>query len=158
LVLPPLAPPAAQSQGSAVAAQPTMNPLVPPPVGAPVAQLPPVGSPAGQLPIMVLPPEPAPPVETKPAAVCENGDEPKIPFKWSWGGQFRVEPNSANFPFQPLVITNDEHTETFVQQRMRLWATINPNDNVEGYIQMQIGGVLWGQNVDFPKTFDGPKF
>jgi hypothetical protein len=98
------------------------------------------------------------PADPKSAPACEGTEEAKPPFKWSWGGQYRIEPNSANFPFQPLVITNHEQTETFVSQRMRLWATVNPNENVEGYIQVQIGGVLWGQNVDFPKTFDGPKF
>jgi len=77
---------------------------------------------------------------------------------WFNVGCDRIEPNSANFPFQPVVLFPHEHVESFVQQRMRLWATVNPTENVEGYIQVQIGGILWGQNVDFPKTFDGPKF
>jgi hypothetical protein len=102
-------------------------------------------------------PQTTPPADTAagPGSGCE---EPKTPIKYSWGGQYRIEPNSANFPFQPPFITDHEHVETFVSQRMRVWATVNPNEHVEGYIQMQIGGVLWGQNVDFPKTFDGPKF
>jgi hypothetical protein len=81
-----------------------------------------------------------------------------MPFKWSWGGQYRIEPDASNFDFHPLFITNMQHTQEFVSQRMRLWATVNPDEHIEGYIQVQIGGILWGQNVDFPKTFAGPKF
>jgi hypothetical protein len=84
--------------------------------------------------------------------------EVKFPFKWSWGGQYRIEPNADNFPFHPVALTPDDHTNRFVSQRLRVWATVNPNDHVEGYIQMQIGGVLWGTNADFNKTFPGPRF
>jgi hypothetical protein len=86
------------------------------------------------------------------------GPEATMPFKWSWGGQYRIEPDASNFNFHPLFIPNDAQTESFVNQRMRLWATVNPDEHIEGYIQFQIGGVLWGQNLDLPKTFDGPKF
>jgi hypothetical protein len=41
---------------------------------------------------------------------------------------------------------------------MRLWLTVNPGETVEGYIQVQIGGIFWGKNFDFPKTFVGPNF
>jgi hypothetical protein len=86
------------------------------------------------------------------------GEEPKPPVKWSWGGQYRIEPDSSNFDFHPLFIGDTQHTQSFVSQRMRVWAMVNPTDNIEGYLQMQIGGVLWGQNLDFQKTFNGPKF
>ena len=39
---------------------------------------------------------------------------------------------------------------------MRVWATVNPNDHVEGYMQLQVGRFLWGDNTEFPKTFAGP--
>lgn len=133
-----------------------VRPTSPAPVGA-LTTLPPP-PPSTALPPVLPPPDASVPGDGKPPVVCEPAPDEKVPFKWTWGGQYRIEPNSANFPFQPLVITNDQHTESFVNQRMRLWATVNPNENVEGYIQMQIGGFLWGQNVDFPKTFDGPKF
>jgi hypothetical protein len=84
--------------------------------------------------------------------------ESKLPFKYTWGGQFRVEPNISNFPFQPVVLTPEDHTQRIVVERLRLWATINPTDNVEGYIQAQFGGIQWGSNFDFNKTFNGPRF
>jgi hypothetical protein len=107
-------------------------------------------------------PEPVP-VETIPLPVqgenaCPPAGEEKPTYKYSWGGQYRILPNSSNFNFQPLFIDHDQEKQTFVSQRMRVWATVNANDHVEGYIQMQIGGILWGNNVDFPKSFVGPKF
>jgi hypothetical protein len=141
-----------------------VRPTSPAPVGAPI--------PPPALAGVPTPPPPPPPAATPPSAVISQdasvpaavnpvitSDPPpndKLPFKWTWGGQYRIDPNSANFPFQPLVITNDQHTESFVQQRMRLWATVNPNEHVEGYIQVQLGGTLWGQNADFGKTFNAP--
>jgi hypothetical protein len=116
--------------------------------------------------ILQLAPPPAPATVTPPGqsadptptVPCDASNEAKAPLKWSWGGQYRIEPNASNFDFQPRFISNTQHTESFVSQRMRVWATVNPDEHIEGYIQMQIGGVLWGQNVDFQKTFDGPKF
>jgi hypothetical protein len=99
-----------------------------------------------------------PPPGEAPALPVGPGDGDKKPVKWSWGGQYRIEPDASNFNFHPLFITDDPQTQSFVNQRMRLWATVNPDEHIEGYIQMQIGGVLWGQNLDLPKTFDGPKF
>mgnify|MGYP002136879853 CR=1 FL=1 len=32
------------------------------------------------------------------------------------------------------------------------------SEHVEGYVQMQIGGFLWGQNFEFAKSFVGPRF
>jgi hypothetical protein len=110
------------------------------------------------------PTQPPPPAaEVKPDCPSSEPAPPplvdvKFPFKWSWGGQYRVEPNASNFPFQPVVLTPEDHTQRFVVQRMRMWATVNPNDNVEGYAQVQFGGILWGTNVDFSKTFNGPRF
>src|SRR5262245_1656446 len=74
------------------------------------------------------------------------------------GGQYRVLPNFSNFFFQSPTISNDQPSEDFASQRLRLWLTVMPNENVEGYVQMQIGGIPWGQNFEFPKTFNGPIF
>ncbi len=78
------------------------------------------------------------------------------PLKMTWGGQYRVLPNSSNFPFQPATISPSQPDQWFVNRAMRLWATVNPNDHVEGYIQFQVGGFNLGDNTEFPKTFVGP--
>jgi hypothetical protein len=96
---------------------------------------------------------PTPPATDKPELQTV-----KFPFKWSWGGQARIEPDISNFPFHPLVLTPDDHTQRIVVERLRFWVTVNPNDNVEAYVQVQIGGIQWGSNVDFSKTFPGPRF
>jgi hypothetical protein len=103
-------------------------------------------------------PNAPPPPPSDPSACPATPAEDKSNYKYSWGGQYRILPNSSNFTFQPLFITNDQHTQTFVNQRMRVWATVEPNEHVEGYIQMQIGGINWGTNVDFPKRFAGFQF
>ncbi len=118
-----------------------------------------------------MPPQPADPTVTPnvggipsinpppgEAPTMPVGPEATMPFKWSWGGQYRIEPDASNFNFHPLFISDDPRVQSFVNQRMRLWATVNPDEHIEGYIQMQIGGFLWGQNLDLPKTFNGPKF
>lgn len=69
------------------------------------------------------------------------------------GGQFRTEPNSANFNFHPITISDDQQAHSAVLSRMRLWLTVEPNPNVEGYIQIEMGHILWGSNFDFPKTY-----
>lgn len=84
--------------------------------------------------------------------------EEKKKLDFTIGGQNRMEPNASNFFFQPLVLTDEPPSEKFVNQRMRLWLTVNPGEMLEGYVQMQIGGISWGKNVDFPKTFIGPNF
>jgi hypothetical protein len=79
-------------------------------------------------------------------------------YRFQIGGQYRVEPNFSNFQFQPVTLPADPESFNFAAQRMRLWLTFQPNENVEGYIQMQVGGFLWGNNYEFPKTFGGPLF
>jgi hypothetical protein len=77
-------------------------------------------------------------------------------LRFQIGGQYRVEPNFSNFFFQPVTLGNDPPSENFAAQRLRVWLTAMPNDHIEGYVQMQVGGFLWGQNFEFPKTFKGP--
>jgi len=92
----------------------------------------------------------------------ENGGpcdpEAAAPFDWTkfrLGGQFRIEANTNNFGYHPAVITDDQHNQSFVNQRYRLWLTYTPTEHVEGYIQMQVGGINWGNNFDFDHNFNG---
>jgi hypothetical protein len=94
-----------------------------------------------------------PPDAAKPAL-----QDVKFPFKWSWGGQARVEPDISNFPFHPLVLTPEDHTQRVIVERLRFWVAVNPNEHVEAYTQVQFGGIQWGSNADFSKTFPGPRF
>jgi hypothetical protein len=87
-----------------------------------------------------------------------NLNEP-APFDWSkfrLGGQYRIEPNASNFSFHPTTVGDAQPTEGYVLQRFRLWLTYDPTDNVQGYIQMQIGQLPWGTGFDFSKTFQAP--
>jgi hypothetical protein len=79
-------------------------------------------------------------------------------LRFRLGGQYRILPNFSDFLFQSPTISDNQPSENFAAQRLRLWLTVMPNDNVEGYVQMQIGGFTWGQNYEFPKTFNGPSF
>ena len=87
---------------------------------------------------------------------CADAAPPPAPFEWSkfrLGGQYRIEGNADNFNFHHAVITDSQKDQFFVNQRLRLWLTYNPTDNVEGYIQMQVGGINWGTDFDFNKNF-----
>jgi hypothetical protein len=66
--------------------------------------------------------------------------------------------NAANFDFHDPVITDDQRSQSFFNQRFRPWLTVQTNEHVEGYVQMEIGHILWGENFDFPKTYVGPRF
>jgi hypothetical protein len=103
------------------------------------------------------------------ASPCANGDEPvpDIPntfqqgnYRFRFSGQYRVLPNVSNFDFQPETIGNgsEQRAETFAQQRLRLGLDVFTSEHVSAYIQLQIGGFVWGQNYEFPKTFVGPTF
>lgn len=74
------------------------------------------------------------------------------------GGQYRMMFNGANFNFHDQVITDDQRSQSFFNQRFRPWLTVQTNEHVEGYLQMEIGHILWGENFDFPKTYVGPRF
>lgn len=122
----------------------------------PDAQAAPAAPVAPALPAAPVPPPPdAAPADVTAPPETENwfhqGD-----LRFRIGGQYRVLPNFSDFDFQPKTIGNDHESENFANQRLRLWLTVAPNENVEGYIQVQIGGFLWGDNYEFPKTFAGP--
>jgi hypothetical protein len=121
------------------------------PVPANPTPAPPAGPPAPAPGIAA--PAPGAPVD---CSACTEEAPPPSPFDWSkfkLGGQFRIEADGANFTYHSPVITDRQDDQFVVIQRYRLWLTYNPNDHVEGYIQMQIGGVAWGTNFDFNKNF-----
>lgn len=79
-------------------------------------------------------------------------------YRFQIGGQYRIEPNFSNFPFEPQTLGTNPSSENFAAQRMRLWVTVETDEHVEGYIQLQVGGFGWGDNYEFPKTFAAPLF
>ena len=74
------------------------------------------------------------------------------------GGQYRVMYNASNFDYHSVTLDNNQQSQTFFNQRFRTWLEINPNDNVQGYLQVEMGHVGWGSNFDFPKTYNGPRW
>jgi hypothetical protein len=129
----------AVSPGAVPGAQPLPSPPAPPP-GARDAD------PSVQFPSTVQPP---------PAA---TGQPLANPFDWNQfrlGGQFRIVGDANNFPFHAPTLPRSQAERAFVNQRYRLWLTYSPSENVEGYVQMQVGGINWGSNFDFNKNFIG---
>ncbi len=119
--------------------------------------------PSQPAPLPPVPPDtPKPPEVTIPQPWC-TGDcaaPPPAPSPFDWtkfrlGGQYRVEADGSNFTYHQTTITNNEDNGFFVNQRFRLWLTYNPTDNVEGYIQMQVGGINWGTDFDYVKNYVG---
>lgn len=87
-----------------------------------------------------------------------TGQPLSAPFDWNQfrlGGQFRINGNANNFPFHPAALLENQPHRAFVNQRYRLWLTYSPTEQVEGYVQMQVGGINWGTNYDFNKNFGG---
>lgn len=151
-----------------VAAQP-VQPTQPP--GVTPTQPPPGGQPApAQLPGLPPSGSPSPPAADadpsvqfpssfrQPPPASSTGQPLSAPFDWNQfrlGGQFRIEGDSNNFPFHPVSLAPSQQERAFVNQRYRLWLTYAPNENVEGYIQAQMGGINWGSGYDFNKNFPG---
>ena len=127
------------------------------------AQSPAPAQPASALPELVAPQLPATPAT--PANALPELVSPLVPaapaslpavFDWSkfhLGGQYRIEPNASNLSFHSPTISDNQATQYLVLQRMRLWLTYNPTENVEGYLQMQVGQLPWGTGYDFSKVF-----
>jgi hypothetical protein len=72
------------------------------------------------------------------------------------GGQYRMMFNAANYDYHPQSIGDNQPSQAFINERLRLWLTVQTSDNVEAYVQTQMGSVLWGTNYDLPKTFTAP--
>ncbi len=73
------------------------------------------------------------------------------------GGQYRMMGSYANFDWHQAAI-GDEETRHFYNQRLRLWSDVTPTERVRGHVQVEIGHIVWGQNLEFTKTYAGPKF
>ncbi len=74
------------------------------------------------------------------------------------GGQYRLMFNASNFDFHPPFLTDEQPSQTFFNQRFRTWLTVTPNENVEGYLQVQMGHNLWGDHFEFVKANVAPIF
>jgi hypothetical protein len=74
------------------------------------------------------------------------------------GGQYRVMFNGSNFDWHASSISGDQGTQRFFNQRFRTWLSISPNDQIEVYMQVEVGHITWGENFEWPKTFNGPRF
>jgi len=72
------------------------------------------------------------------------------------GGQYRIMFNAADYSYHPVSISDAQPQQGFVNERLRTWLTVQTSDNVEAYVQAQMGSVLWGTNYDLPKTFTAP--
>lgn len=78
--------------------------------------------------------------------------------EYSLGGQYRLMFNGANFDFHEAVISDHQPSQTFFNQRLRTWLTVQTSEHVEAYIQVEVGHIAWGENFEFPKTYVGPRF
>lgn len=74
------------------------------------------------------------------------------------GGQYRLMFNGANYGYHATSVSDDPPSQTFLNQRLRTWLTVQTSENVEAYVQAQMGHIAWGENYDFPKTFVGPRW
>ena len=72
------------------------------------------------------------------------------------GGQYRVMFNASNFDFHPATLNDAQEDGTFFNQRFRTWLEIHTNELVSGYLQVEMGHILWGDAPEFPKTYPGP--
>ncbi|MHC4404946.1 MAG: hypothetical protein ACYTG0_35310 [Planctomycetota bacterium] len=64
--------------------------------------------------------------------------------------------NSANFDFHSPTLDDSQESQTFFNQRFRTWLSVSPTENVKGYLQVEMGHILWNENLDFPHTYRGP--
>lgn len=97
--------------------------------------------------------EPTNPLETSPEPAQKTQQPPVV-----IGGQYRVMFNAANFGFHPAIISDTQKSQTFFNQRFRTWLTVIPNENVEGYLQVQMGHNMWGEQFEFVKANVAPLF
>jgi hypothetical protein len=93
-----------------------------------------------------------------PGEVFEQGvARPQAPLV-TIGGQYRLMFNASNFDFHPPFLTDEQPSQTFFNQRFRTWLTVTPNENVQGYLQVQMGHNLWGDHFEFVKANVAPFF
>ncbi|WP_460167216.1 hypothetical protein [Thermostilla marina] len=92
----------------------------------------------------------------KPIVVCPEVEGNVAPV--IIGGQYRLMFNASNYDWHSEELSDDQRSQTFFNQRFRTWLTVRPNDQVEGYLQVEMGHIAWGENYDYPKTYVGPRF
>jgi hypothetical protein len=131
-------------RAAAPAAAPGPQPLAPAPPRLPASDAPPC--PSADPSILT------PPGIVLPFAGSPDGCFPRVIL----GGQYRVMSSGANYNYHPESIGPTGQSQAFVNERLRTWLTVEPNENVEAYVQAQMGNVLWGTNYDLPKTFTAP--
>jgi hypothetical protein len=70
------------------------------------------------------------------------------------GGQYRVMTNLSNFEWHQLAVTDDEKTNSYVNQRFRINLNSVFDDNAKAHVQLEFGHNIWGDGVG-PKTIQG---
>ncbi len=80
------------------------------------------------------------------------GPRSLVGFHWDFGGQWRVMANASNFGFHDSTI-GEEKGSGFLNERLRTWLSVSPEEGIEGYIQVEIGHVTFGEDFEFPKTY-----
>ncbi|MFN3484617.1 MAG: hypothetical protein ACK44W_03935, partial [Planctomycetota bacterium] len=79
------------------------------------------------------------------------------PLSFTIGGQYRIVADASNFGWHPPTVTEDQDTSGFVNQRFRTWFSVAPSEGVLGYLQMELGHITWGENLEWTKTVRGPR-
>lgn len=90
------------------------------------------------------------PVIAKPALLEKEG------IKFDLGGQYRIMANYSNFPWHAESISDNEAKSSFFNQRFRPWLNVIVNENVSGYLELEIGNIIWGDNYEWTKIYMGP--
>ena len=77
-------------------------------------------------------------------------------YALSLGGQYRVMGDASNFGFHQDAITAERPDGSFVNQRLRTWLNLHDREKRDHgvYLQLEIGHVAWGDDFDFPKTYE----
>ncbi len=69
------------------------------------------------------------------------------------GGQYRVMANNSNFGWHAATISDTQATDSFFNDRFRTWFEVKTLDGATGYLEIEAGHILWGQQgSEFPKA------
>ena len=55
--------------------------------------------------------------------------------------------NAADYDYHPQSITDNPQSQAFINERLRTWMTVQTSENVEAYVQAQIGHVACGARI-----------
>ena len=72
------------------------------------------------------------------------------------GGQYRVIGHATNFDRHPVSISGDQTSVSFAALRFRHWFNLFHEEQQDHgvYVQLEVGHVPFGEDRDFPKTFN----